>query len=93
MQMHLLVRWVVPKQGMVIAMISVLGRFSKSIARAVTQRAKVEMCIRDRDTMSFYFGGKCAVAYVTREMVRQSGANDEDMPKLITKEAKLMTSK
>ena len=42
-------------------------------------RARLEIERRVLDTMSFYFGGKCAVAYVTREMVRQSGANDEDM--------------
>ena len=32
-------------------------------------RARLEIERRVLDTMSFYFGGKCAVAYVTREMV------------------------
>lgn len=42
-------------------------------------RARLEIERRVLDTMSFYFEGRCAIVYVTREMVALSGAGDEDM--------------
>lgn len=42
-------------------------------------RARLEIERLVLDTMSFYFGGKCALVYVTQDMVRHSGAHDEDM--------------
>ena len=45
-----LVRLVVPKQGMVMAVMSVMGRPSMAMARAVISRARVESRPPDRPT-------------------------------------------
>lgn len=41
-------------------------------------RARLEIERRVLDTMRFYFDGRCAVVYVTNEMVAQTGAGADD---------------
>ncbi|MCI9272923.1 MAG: bifunctional oligoribonuclease/PAP phosphatase NrnA [Clostridiales bacterium] len=42
-------------------------------------RARLELERRVLDTMAFYFQGQCAVIYVTKRMMKESGASDDDM--------------
>lgn len=42
-------------------------------------RARLELERRVLDTMTFYFEGQCAVIYVTKRMIEESGAGDDDM--------------
>lgn len=42
-------------------------------------RARLELERRVLDTMDFYCNDKCAIIYVTRQMVAESGAGDGDM--------------
>lgn len=58
------------------------GVRSDAINRAmfdVKTRARVELERLALDTMTYHFGGRCAVMVITNEMVACSGADDNDM--------------
>ena len=42
-------------------------------------RARLEMERRVLDSMQFYLDGRCAVAYIMREMIAASGASEDDL--------------
>ncbi len=59
-----------------------LGAQAATINRVMfdtKSRARLELERRVLDTMAFYCRGKCAAIYVTRQMVQESGAGDDDM--------------
>ncbi len=50
----------------------------------VKTRARFEMERAALDSVEYYFGGSCAVMYITQEMIRAAGAKDSDLEGLPT---------
>lgn len=45
----------------------------------VKTRARFEMERAALDSVEYYFGGRCAVMYITQQMIRDTGAKDSDL--------------
>lgn len=59
-----------------------LGAQAASINRIMfdtKSRARLEIERRVLDTIQFYYNDQCAVVYVTKKMIAESGAGDDDM--------------